>query len=90
MPYLIETLKDPEEWTRKSAAKALGLLGAKEAVAPLKQLLDDASFTIRKNAIRSLGQIGGSEAMESLLRVSAGQDEVVAHLAKEALENLKA
>jgi HEAT repeat protein len=88
-PYLIETLKDPEEWTRKSAAKALGLLGAKEAVGPLIKLLDDASFTVRKNVIRSLGQIGGPEARESLLRASAGQDEVVAHLAKEAIDNFK-
>jgi len=74
---------------RKSAAKALGMLGAREAVRALIEALNDTSYRVRKSAVRGLGQIGGREALQALQRAVSDPDAIVANIAKEALEKLK-
>jgi HEAT repeat protein len=87
---LIALLKDPEERVRKSAVKALGMIGANKAVDPLIQTLDhDASQIVRKSAIRSLGQIGGPQAMRAVERAASYQDVILATMAQKAMEKLK-
>lgn len=86
--HLIPVLRnDPEEWVRKSAAKALGMLKARDAVADLYQALNDPSRMVRKSAARSLGQIGSNEALAALKSVS-GLDTEVTLMAQEELEKL--
>ncbi|NIQ93468.1 MAG: HEAT repeat domain-containing protein, partial [Desulfuromonadales bacterium] len=55
--HLIPLLNDDDQWVRKSAAKALGLLRAEAAVTALQGALDDPSELVQKNARRSLDQI---------------------------------
>lgn len=50
------------------AIRALGLLRAHEAVAPLSRLLQHQEFRVRLNAVRALGQIGDPAATDAVAR----------------------
>ncbi len=52
-------LNDTDQFVRKSAAKALGILKARDAVTMLEKALLDPALVVRKNAERSLAQIKG-------------------------------
>ena len=60
VPYLIETLKDPDERVRKTAVGTLGEIGpaATEAVPHLSRLLTDLDPYVRGYVAIALGQIG--------------------------------
>jgi HEAT repeat protein len=66
---LIISLGDEIWEVRAQAAKALGVLGDKQAVIRLKQALFDESWWVRHNAADSLYQLG-QEGMEALREVS--------------------
>jgi HEAT repeat protein len=57
VPKLIKLLKDEDQWVRKSAAKALGMLRATEAVPALRKAASDSSDQVQRNVERSLKQI---------------------------------
>ena len=54
---IIPLLCDEYSDVRKEAAIALGLLGSKDAVAPLKQSLDDADIEVRIASQKALKKI---------------------------------
>lgn len=56
---LLAALRDEESQTRMNAAMALGPLGAKAAVPPLRQALEDEVLVVREWAARSLEMITG-------------------------------
>ncbi len=55
---LTEYLKVGSIKERNESARALGILGAKEAVLDLRSALEDAESTVRANAALALGHIG--------------------------------
>jgi HEAT repeat protein len=57
LKYIIPLLCDEYSDVRKEAAIALGLLGSKDAVAPLKQSLDDADIEVRIASQKALKKI---------------------------------
>jgi HEAT repeat protein len=87
VPHLLDLLRVPEERVRKSAVKALGMIGAREAIDPLIHLLDsDKSRIVKKSAIRSLGQIGGPKALRAVEPFIDRPDAILADMAKKAVE----
>jgi cyclophilin family peptidyl-prolyl cis-trans isomerase/HEAT repeat protein len=54
----VPALTDPDELVRATAAFALGLLGSKDAIDPLRAALHDVSLQVRGRAIEALGLIG--------------------------------
>jgi HEAT repeat protein len=78
---------DPEVRVRKSAVKALGMIGAREAVPPIIQLLaSDQSTIVKKSALRSLGKIGGPKALQAVEPYASSPDVMLAAMAKQVIE----
>jgi len=88
VPLLIDALDDPE--VHYSAAQALGLLRAAEAVDRLCEIAGDkeAPTNVRRMVIEALGQIGEPKACEALVAL-LGKDEEE-KLRKEAATSLGA
>ena len=70
------------------AAKAMGILKAKDAVSPLIKSLNDPSSIVKKSVIRSLGQIGDKKALEYIELAQSDKNKVVAHMAETVLAQL--
>ena len=57
-------------WIRANAARTLGLLGAKTAIAALTALLEDPHPDVRHQAMQSLVKLVGPDALRTILRIS--------------------
>lgn len=68
---VIERLDDPSAEVRREAARALGRIGASEAIDELSFRLSDPSSPIRIEAARALGDIGDERAVSALARCLA-------------------
>jgi HEAT repeat protein len=58
IPGLIESLSDPRVTVRKSATLALGEIGSREVIAPLRRVLGDTDASVRRCAGLALMNIG--------------------------------
>ncbi len=81
-------LQNPSPAMRAGAAIACGELEAKAAVDDLIELLNDDEEMVRVAAIFALGRIGERSAREALQAIAAGEFEVEAAAAEEALEEM--
>ena len=71
IPALVKALESPDRDLRYEAARALGILRADEAKAPLRKLLKDAAETshhylVRCAAAEALGRLRDRDALEDL------------------------
>ncbi len=64
---LINALDASDVWTRSAAAKALGQIGAPQAVAPLTKLIKHENKWLRSAATQSLAQIADTRAVRAAL-----------------------
>lgn len=76
---LIKALEDEEDRTelggyplRRNAARALGKVGNKEAIAPLIKCLDCSDYYVREAAAQSLGNLQATEAIPALIKLLEG------------------
>jgi len=89
VPHLVRVLgRNKSERARKSAAKALGMLGSRDAVDALIAALKDTDFKVRKSAARSLGQIGDRKAVPALKSAMNDPDYTVVKYVEDALDRL--
>ncbi len=87
---IAERLDDPSESVSKQAAKTLGAMGPRAAVAVpdlLKVLKDSPSSSAAPTAATALGQIGDAQAVEPLCQALAGP-KALASAASDALVEL--
>jgi HEAT repeat protein len=98
VPDLLDALKDkspivgtrPPEQVRERAAKALGQLGAKEAISPLTDMLRDSERGARRAAAEALGAIGADAIVAApKLRDLIRSDPALAEVAREALDRIE-
>lgn len=71
IPYLKETLKDPDRDIRKFAADILGEVGEVKAGPSLIEALRDPDDNVRAAAAEALGKIGGDEVVNALVSILA-------------------
>jgi WD40 repeat protein len=78
VPDLIKALKDPEQFVRGAAARALGSIGpaAVEAVPALAAMLEDPSYVTTPHALKALRVIGpvSKDAAEVFVRQLCDED----------------
>jgi hypothetical protein len=88
---VIEALTDSDVNIRFSAARTLGEIGDKSAVAPLiKALREDEDNDVRKFAAEALGKIGDTRAIEPLKEASINDEkDFVRATAKISLAQLR-
>jgi HEAT repeat protein len=85
---LVERLGDTSADVRAHAALALGRLGAADAAAAVRELLQDRIPFVRSAAAESLGLLRDDEAVEGLLAQARGDSFEPARAAAEALARL--
>lgn len=66
----LRLIKSRRWWIRANAARTLGLLGAKKAIAALTALLEDPHPDVRHQAMQSLVKLVGPDALRTILRIS--------------------
>ncbi len=86
---VLHELLSPDPEMRYHATRAAGELQLREAVVDLVELTNDADVRIQAMALWSLGQIGGTVAKKTLQRFAGGEDEGLATVAEEALQELE-
>lgn len=73
VPFLIETLEDPDAEVRMYAARSLALMGspAQAAVPALTKHLKDPDVRVRRTCARALGQMGPAarDAVPALIKL---------------------
>jgi len=91
---LIQKLEDPSWQTRAMVAEALGEIGSKKAVKPLKGMLSgrkrDENRYVRGKVAEALGLIGDPEAVEALQRAAKDPYPFVRRKARAALDIIDA
>lgn len=85
VPYLIYALNNGDPELRMRSAEALGRIGDRRAIAPLKAHLSDDDITVRIYAITSLGQLHAENALKSLLSLLADENWEIRSACAEAL-----
>jgi HEAT repeat protein len=69
VPVLIEALKAPELYVRRTAVGALGEIGNSQAFAALIEALKDKNALVVYDALMALGKVGNSQAVPALIDV---------------------
>jgi HEAT repeat protein len=85
---VLARLDDPDHEVRDEAARALGRIGATDAVEALIGRLMDPHSSIRPQAARALGQIGDPRAVPALLECLSGASEELQEACAHALGEL--
>ena len=91
VPFLIEWLRAPSAYRRRTASRLLGQIGL-EAVPFVIELLSHESAWVRTSAAFTLGEIGGeaSDAVEALTEAFDDENRLVRRFAVDALERIGA
>ena len=71
--YLIEVLKDENEYARRAAVEVLNEVGTANSVRHLLGALKDSDWWVRSRAADALGKIGGPEGHRGRAAARAGQ-----------------
>jgi serine/threonine-protein kinase len=89
MKYLIEVLKDENEYARRNAVEVLNELGTAKDVKYLLNAIKDDDWWVRSRAADALGKIGGSRVVDAVLELIRDDDEDVRRAAIEILNQTK-
>ncbi|WP_292527224.1 HEAT repeat domain-containing protein [Methanoculleus sp.] len=88
VPACIALLGNSDWKVRYRAAEALGLIGDREAYAPLVSILGDEKDHVRYMAAKGLGLLGDSRAVTHLGAMLGDENEFVRRSAASSLGNL--
>lgn len=84
-----EMLEAEDEETRALALVGLAATGGEQAIAALRQALQDKEAWIRETAVEALAEIGGDQAIQGLQQALRDENEDVRRAAQEALIRLQ-
>jgi MFS family permease len=87
---IVKRLDDPDDEVREEAARALGRIGALEAVEPLMRHLSDKRSILSTHAARALGRIGDPRAIPRLIEGLSSPSEELAEACCQALGRMGA
>ena len=89
MKYLIEVLKDENEYARRAAVEVLNHLGTARDIKHLLQVIKDDDWWVRTRAADALGKIGGPRVVDAVIELIRDEDEDVRRAAIEILNQTK-
>jgi len=87
--FLIEALKDENEYARRSAVEVLNEIGNPNSVKDLLAAIKDDDWWVRARAGDALADIGGSKVVDSVLELITDDDEDIRRTAIEILNSTK-
>ena len=89
MKYLIEVLKDENEYARRAGVEVLNHLGTAKDIKQLLQVIKDDDWWVRTRAADALGKIGGPRVVDAVIELIKDEDEEVRRAAIEILNQTK-
>ncbi len=89
MKYLLDVLKDENEYARRNAVEVLNELGTSKDVKYLLTAIKDADWWVRSRAGDALGKIGGPRVVDAVLALIRDEDEEIRRVAIEILNQTK-
>ncbi|HEY4772010.1 MAG TPA: HEAT repeat domain-containing protein [Steroidobacteraceae bacterium] len=87
--YLIEILKDENEYARRAAVEVLNEVGTATSVKHLLAAIKDSDWWVRSRAADALGKIGGPKVIEAVLQLVRDKDDDIRRAAIEILNQTK-
>src|ERR1700690_1304463 len=87
--YLVEVLKDENEYTRRSAVEVLNSIGTPKSVKYLLEVIADSDWWVRTRAADALGKIGGPRVVEAVLELIKDENQDIRRAAIEILNQTK-
>ena len=87
--YLVDALKDENEYCRRSAVEVLNEVGNPNSVKVLLAAIKDDDWWVRARAGDALADIGGPKVMDSVLELIKDKDEDIRRTAIEILNAMK-
>ncbi len=87
--YLVDVLKDENEYARRAAVEVLNEIGTPKSVKHLLEAIKDDDWWVRSRAADALGKIGGPKVVEAVLALVKDEDEEIRRSAIEILNQTK-
>ncbi len=75
IPYLVKNLKSDDVDVRILSLNTLGLVNAKEAIDPIKEMLNDEDQNVREAAIEALGRLKAEKEVELLTELMEKEED---------------
>ena len=72
--YLIDVLKDENEYARRAAVEVLNVVGTSKSVKYLLEVIADSDWWVRTRAADALGKIGGPRVVDAVLDADQGRE----------------
>jgi serine/threonine-protein kinase len=87
--YLVEVLKDENEYARRAAVEVLNAIGTAKSVKFLLEIIADSDWWVRTRAADALGKIGGPRVVEAVLELIRDENQDIRRAAIEILNQTK-
>ena len=89
MKYLVEVLKDENEYARRAAVEVLNVVGTSKSVKYLLEVIADSDWWVRTRAADALGKIGGPKVVDAVLALIKDENQDIRRAAIEILNQTK-
>ena len=87
--YLVEVLKDENEYARRAAVEVLNAVGTSKSVKYLLEVIADSDWWVRTRAADALGKIGGPRVVDAVLTLVKDENQDIRRAAIEILNQTK-
>ena len=87
--YLVEVLKDENEYARRAAVEVLNVVGTSKSVKYLLEVIADSDWWVRTRAADALGKIGGPRVVDAVLALIKDENQDIRRAAIEILNQTK-
>jgi serine/threonine-protein kinase len=87
--YLVDVLKDENEYARRAAVEVLNVVGTSKSVKYLLEVIADSDWWVRTRAADALGKIGGPRVVDAVLTLVKDDNQDIRRAAIEILNQTK-
>jgi HEAT repeat protein/tRNA A-37 threonylcarbamoyl transferase component Bud32 len=87
--FLVEVLKDENEYARRAAVEVLNVIGSAKDVKYLLEVIADSDWWVRTRAADALGKIGGPKVVDAVLTLIKDENQDIRRAAIEILNQTK-
>jgi serine/threonine-protein kinase len=87
--YLVDVLKDENEYARRAAVEVLNVVGTSASVKFLLEVIADSDWWVRTRAADALGKIGGPRVVDAVLQLVKDKNQDIRRAAIEILNQTK-